>query len=64
MTEARAFDILKRNGLAKLIKGFGNHNPRFQPVVAHLIQQVVLNGKKNFDVKSLFGLVQTNLPNI
>ena len=64
MTEARAFDILKRNGLSKLIKAYQNHNPRFQPVMAHLIQQVVLNGKKNFDVKSLFGLVQTNLPNI
>lgn len=56
MSEARAFDIIKRNGLSRMIKCYPQHNPRFQPIVANLIQKVVLNGKKNFDVKSLFAL--------
>mmetsp|Transcript_12699 Transcript_12699/g.12543 ORF Transcript_12699/g.12543 Transcript_12699/m.12543 type:complete len:202 (+) Transcript_12699:1446-2051(+) len=64
MSEARALDILKKNGLSRLIKCYPQHNPRFQPVIGHLIQKVVINGKKNFDVKSLFSLTQTSLPNI
>jgi hypothetical protein len=64
MSEARALDIIKKNGLTRLIKCYPNHNPRFQPVVSNLIQKVVQNGKRNFDVKSLFALTQTSLPNI
>ncbi len=33
MNEARAFDIIKRNGLSRLITSHNKHNPRFQPVV-------------------------------
>ncbi|CDW78890.1 UNKNOWN [Stylonychia lemnae] len=64
MNEARAMDIIKRNGLSRLINVFTKHNPRFQPVISHLIQKIVQHGKKNFDVKSLFALTQTSLPNI
>lgn len=56
MSEARAMDIIKRNGLSRLIQCYTKHNPRFQPVISHLIQKVVQNGKRNFDVKSLFAL--------
>eukprot|EP00349_Pseudokeronopsis_sp_Brazil_P000922 CAMPEP_0202961990 /NCGR_PEP_ID=MMETSP1396-20130829/6087_1 /ASSEMBLY_ACC=CAM_ASM_000872 /TAXON_ID= /ORGANISM="Pseudokeronopsis sp., Strain Brazil" /LENGTH=66 /DNA_ID=CAMNT_0049682249 /DNA_START=860 /DNA_END=1060 /DNA_ORIENTATION=- len=62
MSEARASDILRKNGLSRLIKSYPQHNPRFQPVIGHLIKQIVINGKKNFDVKSLFSLTQTSLP--
>ena len=64
MNEARAFDILKRNGLSRLVKCYPSHNPRFQPIIAGFIQKIVVNGKKNFDVKSLFALTQTSLPTI
>jgi hypothetical protein len=32
--------------------------------MSHLIQRVVENGQRNFDVKSLFALSQTSLPQI
>lgn len=41
MNEARAFDIIKRNGLSRLIKSYTMHNPRFQPIISNLIQKVV-----------------------
>jgi predicted transcriptional regulator len=56
MSEARAFDIIKKNGLSRLMKCYPLHNPRFQPIISNLIQKVVSNGKRNFDVKSLFAL--------
>ena len=56
MSEARAMDIIKRNGLSRLIQCYPKHNPRFQPIINNLITKVVQNGKRNFDVKSLFAL--------
>lgn len=56
MNEARAFDIIKNNGLSRLIKSYTIHNPRFQPIISDLIQKIVQNGRRNFDVKSLFAL--------
>ena len=37
MSEARAFDIIKNNGLSRLIKSYTIHNPRFQPIISDLI---------------------------
>jgi len=57
MNEARAIDIIRRNGgLANLIKGFPSHNPRFQPIITNLITKLVTLGRRSMDVRTLFAL--------
>ena len=41
MSEARAMDIIKRNGLSRLIQCYPKHNPRFQPIINNMITKVV-----------------------
>lgn len=56
MNEARAGDVIKSNGLQRLLKTVNSHNSRFQPIIINLIVKVVQAGRRSLDVKSLFAL--------
>jgi hypothetical protein len=57
MNEPRAIDIIRRGGgLANLIKGFPQHQSRFQPIITNLITKLVTLGRRSMDVRTLFAL--------
>jgi hypothetical protein len=58
MNEPRATDVIRSNGLNRLLKTINAHSSRFQPIILNLIIKVVQVGRRSLDVKSLFTLTQ------
>lgn len=64
MNEARAFDVLKNNGVTRILKAFNYHSPTFQPTVTLFLTRVVEHGRKYLDIPTLISMTLCPYPTV